>query len=974
MKSDTQSQLDRVYGEFCDAWVKGRNPDPNDYCLRHPDIAKELRQRTDAFLFVAEGVKDMAEPNTEKQKNDSPVPIPPDKIVGDFQIIREIGRGGMGVVFEAKQLSLGRTVALKVLPPHASLKPEIISRFKREAATAAKLKHPGIVEIHAVGEVSGLHFFAMELVHGSSLDSIISNLRDKKQESSFWNRPYVETVCKIVVQVAEALDYAHGQGVIHRDIKPSNIIVRDDGQAVLTDFGIARQQQLPSITKTGDFAGTPFYISPQQAVDSRLSSDHRTDVYSLGVTLFELLTLKRPFEGKTTHEVIGKIVSREPPLPRQLNPSVPKDLEIICLTAMEKDLKRRYQTARDFAEDVDRFLDFKPIKARPAGIVTRTSRLVRRNPARALVVCLFALILIGGPLGYAVQLNAANKAMQVVLDQKDEALATARQERERANAEREKAQIEAETARLTTNFLLNLFRSPLGRFKKEQTAALDAILDRGSASVRSKLEDRPLVQAEIMHTLGIVFTSLGRYGKAEQILVDAIAIRTEHLGESNRDRLDSMNEIARLYRRKEAFNKMERLSTEVVRLGSASLEWDDPVLIKALNNLGVLAFDRGRFDDAEKTLNDALSAGRSRFGENHPLTLEIIHGLGNVFLRRGKLEPAEKYIQQSLEGRQSLLGSKDPATMGSLDSLGRLKYAKGQYESALQIFEETSLFAIEVHGPNHDDTLVARSNLAAALQELGQLADAERINREVMESLTNKHGMDHVGRLITQGNLGIILRDQKKYKEAETLLRDSLDRLTNIFGLKHPLICQAMNNLAGLYLNQERFAEAEPLFRQALEVSVEVFGENDDQTSYIRWGLGRLCSMTDRDTDAEELLCIALDGLRNSLGDLHPETLRCLHSVCEHYYRTEKFDSVVPLCREALNTARKNLPRNRCEFLRLLNNLAFCLYKIGDFEEAEDMAIECVDKTPKNDPDLHDRKVLLEEIRRARNNKPEIGG
>ncbi|MEW6746674.1 MAG: protein kinase [Planctomycetota bacterium] len=357
-------------------------------------------------------------------------PIETGRSLGDFRIIREIGRGGMGVVYEAEQVSLHRTVGLKVLPAHLTLDRRTVERFHVEASTAARLTHPGIVKIYLVGEDAGAHFFAMEFIEGAPLDKIIASLasgtpddltgnlvatrvssarhrrttRDDAEPPEGdttpprWHRSYLETVCRLVAQVASALDFAHKAGVIHRDIKPSNIIVREDGTAVLTDFGIARAKDNPSLTRTGEFAGTPGYVSPEQA--SSKPVDHRTDIFSLGITLYELLTLRRPFEGKSTPAVLAKIVSKDPLLPRKLNPQIPRDLETICMTALEKDPERRYATAAELSADLQRFLEYRPVKARPVGAITRGSRWVRRNPTAAAAIVLPLLLIVGGSVGF----------------------------------------------------------------------------------------------------------------------------------------------------------------------------------------------------------------------------------------------------------------------------------------------------------------------------------------------------------------------------------------------------------------------------------------------------------------------------------------------------------------------------------------------------------------------------------------------
>ena len=347
-----------------------------------------------------------------------------DRTLGDFRIVREIGRGGMGVVYEAEQLSLARRVALKVLPAHVTLDERAVGRFEREAKAAARLRHPGIVEIYAVGEDAGTHFFAMELVEGTPLNIVIERMRKEgfdvlrasrpptpsshpsiapatsrptttTSTTAAWNKSYIETVVKLVASVADALDYAHREGIIHRDVKPSNILLRADGSPALMDFGIAREQGLPSVTQTGEFAGTPHYVSPEQAMSTRMKLDHRTDVFSLGVTLYELLTLERPFPGDDPREVLGRIITKEPIDPQKLNPRLAPDLATIVLKALEKDPDRRYATAGAMANDLRAFLEYRPIAAKRASISIRIRRWAKREPAKASLVF---VLLLGVPI------------------------------------------------------------------------------------------------------------------------------------------------------------------------------------------------------------------------------------------------------------------------------------------------------------------------------------------------------------------------------------------------------------------------------------------------------------------------------------------------------------------------------------------------------------------------------------------------
>jgi serine/threonine protein kinase len=347
------------------------------------------------------------------------------RVLGDFELVRPIGRGGMGVVYEARQVSLNRRVALKVLNGTLGLSHKAVVRFRREAEAAARLHHTNIVPVYTTGEGGGAHFYAMELIEGPSLDQVLARLRDGSREkpspsASPWlaetaahetetetqtaphppaadgpamvlssaldsgsGGDYFDTVARMVSDVADALDYAHRNGVIHRDIKPSNLLLSSAGRLSLNDFGLARVLEQPGMTMTGEFVGTPMYMSPEQISAGRAPLDHRTDIYSLGATLYEMLTLQPPFTGERREQVIAKIVFGEPASPRQINKWIPIDLETICLKALEKDPDRRYQTAGALAEDLRRFVNRYAIAARRTGPVGRLAKWVRRRPALA---------------------------------------------------------------------------------------------------------------------------------------------------------------------------------------------------------------------------------------------------------------------------------------------------------------------------------------------------------------------------------------------------------------------------------------------------------------------------------------------------------------------------------------------------------------------------------------------------------------
>ena len=259
---------------------------------------------------------------------------PQPRRLGDFELLRALGSGGMGAVWLAKQVSLDRYVALKVLAPHISKSSTSLQRFQREAEAGARLTHPNIVAVHSVGEADGTHYIAQELVEGGvSLADRIKADRDLPELP----KDYYENVAALFAKIADALQEAHEGGIIHRDVKPSNILLTEDGEPKVADFGLAQVEDALELSRTGEFAGTPFYMSPEQAMSKRMGLDHRTDVFSLGVTLWEVLALQRPFEGDTSQQVLEKIITEDPVDPQKIRSRCPRDLGVICKKALEKE-------------------------------------------------------------------------------------------------------------------------------------------------------------------------------------------------------------------------------------------------------------------------------------------------------------------------------------------------------------------------------------------------------------------------------------------------------------------------------------------------------------------------------------------------------------------------------------------------------------------------------------------------------------
>lgn len=445
--ANSNQLIDQLLEQIATRLQAGDVIDLSDYIRQYPEQAERLQRLLPTMLAVAEFGKSAASTGLGAPTGDS---SSLSGTLGDFCIVREIGRGGMGIVYEAEQISLQRRVALKVLPFAAVLDPKHLQRFKNEALAAAQLNHPHIVDVLGVGCDRGTHFYAMRYIDGCTLAQVIEAMLSSEHES--WknevatngasqsgfhaihdglastqavlttlgipqdgrhSQDSLRIIAALIADAAEALQHAHEQGVIHRDIKPSNLMLDRAGKIWITDFGLAHIETGATLTMTGDLLGTLRYMSPEQARGGQMGLDHRTDIYSLGATLYELLTCKPVFEGIERNALLRKIAEHEPCRPSQLNPSIPRDVETIALKALEKQPEDRYLTAVALADDLRRFIGHLPIQGRPANWLTRLRKFAQRNKVTvAAGILIVASLLIGTAVSTWLAFRAASAERQ----------------------------------------------------------------------------------------------------------------------------------------------------------------------------------------------------------------------------------------------------------------------------------------------------------------------------------------------------------------------------------------------------------------------------------------------------------------------------------------------------------------------------------------------------------------------------------
>ncbi len=409
--ASVEALVGRVADEFTERLNRGEKPDAEEYARRHPEVAGLLREVLPALQLLrgpdGSGAGGEGVPDT----------------LGDYRLLRVVGRGGMGVVYEAEQRSLGRRVAVKVLPFAATLDARQLQRFRNEAQAAALLHHTHIVPVYGMGCDRGIHYYAMQFIEGQTLAEVIAGLRRGgpaalprceetpptfsgttppvaalSTERSAGGSEFFRSVARLGVQAAEALGHAHQLGVVHRDVKPGNLLLDAAGHLWVTDFGLARCLPDPGLTRTGDLVGTLRYMSPEQALGRPTQVDHRSDLYSLGVTLYELLTLEPAYPGRGREELLRQIAGSDPRPPRRVNPAVPVDLETVVLKAMAREPAQRYATAEELADDLRRFLEHRPVKARRPSLAQRAAKFARRHraaTAAAAAVLVLAVVALG---------------------------------------------------------------------------------------------------------------------------------------------------------------------------------------------------------------------------------------------------------------------------------------------------------------------------------------------------------------------------------------------------------------------------------------------------------------------------------------------------------------------------------------------------------------------------------------------------
>jgi serine/threonine protein kinase len=896
--------LDDVIEEVANRLQSGDAVDVEAILVRYPEHAESLRRLLPAIAVMAEfGVSASRLAASGVSPGLGPIDTELGTL-GDFRILREVGRGGMGVVYEAEQMSLGRRVALKVLPFAAALDPQQLRRFKTEAQAAAQLHHTNIVPVFWVGCEQGVHYYAMQFIEGRSLAEVIRELRQVEgvdvvqafqpnvdsvcsdravaapsedvgrvrrgspepapfptvalpapltehanlptsRRDSTRNRAYFRNVARLGIEAAEALEHAHQEGIIHRDIKPANLMIDAKGHLWVTDFGLARLQSDSGLTMTGDVIGTLRYMSPEQALGRRVLIDARTDIYSLGVTLYELLALQPAFESHDRQELLRQIADEQPRSPRKLNASIPRELETIILKAMSKEAESRYTTAQQLADDLRRFQEDKPIKARRPTLMERAAKWARRN--RKLVIAgVVLLILATVGLGTSTALVARERAE--ALRQRD----GARTQLAAANAARTAEAQAREQAQGVSQFLVDAFQRPDPDQDGRELKVVD-LLTSAAAKLDTEFTGSPKIKGDLLHALGRTLGNLGLPAEAVGILQRALAIRRAALGPDHEDTLDTQSNLSGAYL--DAGRSAEALviAQAMLKMRESQLGPDHKDTLESQHNLASAWCRMGDLARGIPLLERTLEARKSILGPNHESTLATQNNLASALSGAGRGTEAVALFRAILKVHEETLGPDHTETLRSRNNLAYALTRGGQFQAAIPLLQATLKLQESKSGPDHPKTLLTRNNLAAAYWKAGRLDLSVPMFELVVRQSTAKLGPDHPDTLRAQGNLGVNLRDAGRTEDGLRHMEEALRRAQGRPERRAALGLLALQ-AAATYDARRQFNRSEPLYREELAVARKSFGPNDRLTVERMSGLARNLLNQKKWSDAESVL------------------------------------------------------------------------------------------------------------------------
>lgn len=960
ISSDRHRQVMVLFDEICDLPAEDRDALLSARCANDPELRQEVESmlrhdRTELSLFESGESKnaeilEAAWAATAHRAGELPTEI------GGYRIIREVGQGGMGIIYEAQQDSPKRMVALKVLKS-SSFSRDMLKRFEHEAYVLGQLQHPGIANIHEAGISDSLQgrrpFFAMEFIDGEPLDQHSDNHHLGTNQR-----------LELLARVCDAVQYAHQKGVIHRDLKPSNILVVEQevdasrhshrtsssslavdliGQPKVLDFGIARvtDSDIQTVTvqaEVGQLIGTLGYMSPEQVAGATADLDTRCDIYALGVMLYHLVAGRRPYDlkDKSVAEAARIIREDDPPLLGTFDRSLRGDVETIVAKAMEKDRERRYQSAAELATDIRRYLTDQPIEARPASTYYQVSKFSKRN--KGLVAGLAATLVM-----LVVALIGTSYGLWQASTQRDKAL-FAQAEAESSN-QRLKKVVDFQASMLT-----DIDVQAIGReWTSRQRAKIIKALEKANGGTATTVE---------LSTLDDLLRKANSTDLAREVL--DVSLLAQSVAAVDRDFSDDPTvaaalrfSLAQVY---SALGLLDAASEQFEfahKLRSESLGKNDPETLNSLAALGNLKIRQNQYEEAIQITNQVLLNRQHILGENHPETIASMVSTGSALRRAGKYDKAEPLLRDAVDRTTTHLGVDHPQTSSASAEMGQLLKSLGKYEEAEPFFRKTLSARQHNLGSEHPKTLLAMNSLGLLLQLRGKLDEAEACYRSAWEGRKRTLGAEHISTLNSIHNMGAVAKLRGDLVSARIYLEQALEGKKRVFELGHPSVASALGQLTGLCYKEGNLAEAERHARESYTIYNNWYGAEHTRTLQAQNNIARLQLDRGEYGGAEETLRAALAICRQRFADEHQLTDRVTSNLVDALQAQNRHEEAEPLCQQLVAARRKRLPEKHEAIGRALFMLATSQVENSNIPLATETLDECEDVQGNHYPPEH---------------------
>ena len=966
---------------------RGDSPSPDDYLARFPQASTEIdlafsrhsSKKTQIEDTKIEAVQSTLAPAQAESPSSHPPVNKHNEDFGDYELIEEIARGGMGVVYKARQVKANRIVALKMILSGKLAGHEEIKRFYTEAEAAANLDHPHIVPVFDVGEIDRQHYFSMGYIEGRSL-------KDRVKRGPLSSRDAAE----LLKSIAEAIAYAHEMGVIHRDLKPANVLLDLDGRPRVTDFGLARKVEGGSdLTASGQIMGTPAYMAPEQAAGKTDEVREAADVYALGAILYEMLTGRPPFQAKSTFDVLRQVQEQEPKPLHQLDSSIDRDVETICLKCLEKEQAQRYSSARALMEELGRFLQGQPIQARA---ITRTERLWRWCKRNRVVASLGSLLVVTGVVIVAVLIFAKGEFSNVA--HQDDVAGVADQVKQLESAVQTASEVSLDATRKLyedPDVLVGKLKSHIRKKAVEQVAQAKANGAKwGAIDKIEKARDSALDRVEDL----VESIRKGLAGEPTEVFAEAARILAEDGVEEALKYLESkqsaiLEQVDRIIERQAEDETKKRKLLEPLLLKAdlheRELAFDDarkqyetvaeraPQWSRARFGLGWLLRELAEYKTAELHLNAAMD-----LAEDDGQTALAASGLGLLYLEKTRFSEAEPLLRRALAIDERSYSAKHPRIARDLSNLAGLYYVTHRLAEAEPLMRRALAIDEQFHSPNHPSVARDLNNLAGLLELTNRRAVAEALMRRGLAIEEQSRRPDHPFVANQLNNLALLLKMTNRLKEAEPLIRRALAIDEHSYRSNHPQVATRLNNLALLLQASNRLAEAEPLIRHALSIDEQSLGPNHRKVAVSLNELGQLLEATNRPVEAEPLYRRALAIDEEAYGAEHRAIAIVLNNLASLLQAMNRLAEAEPLFRRALAIDEQSYEPDHPDVARHLSDLGWLLKRTNRPLEAELMMRRALTineqsygpEHPKVTEDLNNLAQLLQDTNRLAEAEP----